>query len=152
MNVPKRKTRWILFVPKAWESNSAIYINSALGTRSPRAGECKSVIRSENVNSPKHKTQWIFFLLKAWLFGVLSPKALIRIYNPRSKIVNASKRKTQWIFAVLTVWEPKYGYPVSSPHGHFAPTKVSSLHYRSYFAPYKRYFAPYRSYFASWYN
>ena len=54
---------------------------------------------------PKHTTQWIFFVLKAWepksdiysnscvLFGVLSPKALIRIYILRSKIVNASKRK-----------------------------------------------------------
>ena len=111
----------------------------------PKAGECKSVIRSKNVNAPKHKTQRIFFVLKAWLFGVLSPKVLIRIYNRGSKIVNASKRKTQWIYI-------RRSHSVGTQVRVFAPWPfrpqqnwVSSLHYRSYFAPYRIYFAP-------WYN
>ena len=48
--------------------------------------------RSQSVKTQESYNQCIF--------GVLSPKALIIMNDPRSKIVNARKRKTQWIFFV----------------------------------------------------
>ena len=104
------------------------------------------VLRSENVNALKHKTRWIFFVLTAWLFGVLSPKALIRIYIPRSKIVNTSSAKQYSPFSQRG--DPSAGIRSVLPMAISPPTKVSSLHYGSHFAPYISYFAPYTSYFA----
>ena len=45
-----------------------------------------NILRSQSVRAQERYIQYI-------LFGVLSPKALIRMYIPRSKIVNASRIK-----------------------------------------------------------
>ena len=46
------------------------------------------ILRSQSERAQERYVQCIF--------GVLSPKALITMTDPRSKIVNARKRKRQW--------------------------------------------------------